>query len=116
MPKKGDDFNAAIAAATIDHLSNTTGTYTPKPLVHPGVNSSKVPGIQTKIKSEVNGYLTFLPAFAFVTGAMRDPITLAPVTPSKGGQISFDGQDYTVQEAEVESSGMTRLILETTPT
>ncbi len=116
MPVKGDDFDAAIADATIEHLGNTTARFTEKGLVHPGPNSIDVRGIFTRLKTEASGYLSFLPAFSFKTGSMVDPITLALVTPTKGSQVTIDSGFYTVVEMEVESTDMTRLILETTPT
>jgi len=111
MPQKGDDFDLAIADATIEHLSNADVVFTPKGLPHPGANSINVKGIFTRIRGEASGYLSYLPAFTFKTGTMLDPISLAEVTPTKDAQITIDSTVYAVKEMEVESAGMTRLIL-----
>ena len=112
MPAKGDDFDSAIADATIEHLQNTVATFTEKANIHPGVNTASIAGIVTKEKVESNGYLSFQPVFSFKTGTIIEPISLNVITPKQGDQMTIDTLDYTVMEIEVDSADLTRLVLQ----
>ena len=112
MPVKGDDFDSIIADAVIEHLQNTVGTFTAEGLAHPGATTASIAGIVTREKIESNGRLAFQPVFSFKTGTIIDPVSTLVLTPKRGDQMTIDSQDYTVQEMEVESADMTRLVLE----
>ena len=112
MPVKGDDFDSAIADAAIEHLQNTIATFTAAGLSHPGATTASITGIYTRSKYEANERLSFQPVFSFKTGTIIDAVSLLVLTPKRGDQMTIDGQNYTVQEMEVESADMTRLFLQ----
>jgi len=111
MPVKGDDFDSVIADAVIDNLKNTVAQFTQKANPHPGANTASISGIVTREKIESNGRLSFQPVFTFKTGSIVDPVTLLVITPVRGDNMTVDALRYVVEEMEVESADMTRLIL-----
>ena len=113
MPVKGDNLSVAIAAANIDNLKNVSVAYTNSLYAYPSAHTATVDAIYSRDSYEVNNYLSFFPVLIIQKGTIIDPFDLATIVPAKGDQATLTEGNFIVEEVEINSDDMYRLILRT---